>query len=107
MMQHLKDRTWDGARERFPNGVPDTVRQRLEHEFALIESLNYAAYFLTVDDIVAFARSNDILCQASGGANSGRCCYRLGVTRSGPPPRRFTGGAIHLEGKRRAAGYRY
>src|ERR1035437_3650376 len=56
MMQHLIGRTWEGAKERYPGGIPDSVRQRIAHEFALIEALNYPAYFFTVDDIVSYAR---------------------------------------------------
>ncbi len=84
MMQHLIDRTWQGAAGRYPDGVPAPVRARVEHEFALIESLNYAAYFLTVDDIVSFARSQGILCQGRGAAANSAVCYCLGVTAVDP-----------------------
>ncbi|MGN6371166.1 MAG: error-prone DNA polymerase [Phycisphaerae bacterium] len=84
MMQHLVDRTWEGARERYPNGVPADVERRLREEFKLIEELNYPAYFLTVDDIVGFARSKNILCQGRGAAANSAVCYCLGVTAVDP-----------------------
>jgi error-prone DNA polymerase len=84
MMQHLIDRTWEGAAGRYPEGIPPAVRERIEHEFSLIESLNYPAYFLTVDDIVAFARSQGILCQGRGAAANSAVCYCLGVTAVDP-----------------------
>jgi error-prone DNA polymerase len=84
MMQHLVDRTWEGATGRYPSGVPESVRLRLEHEFRLIKELNYPAYFLTVDDIVAFARSQGILCQGRGAAANSAVCYCLGITAVDP-----------------------
>ncbi|HUO08922.1 MAG TPA: error-prone DNA polymerase [Phycisphaerae bacterium] len=84
MMQHLIDRTWEGARSRYPDGIPEDVQRRLHHEFQLIEELNYPAYFLTVDDIVAFARSQNILCQGRGAAANSAVCYCLGVTAVDP-----------------------
>ena len=59
---------WEGAAERYPEGLPDTVRSTLTHELQLIERLDYAPYFLTVNSIVRFARSQDILCQGRGAA---------------------------------------
>jgi error-prone DNA polymerase len=137
MMDHLVDRTWEGARERYrdlakagagndeirmtndesnPNGrmtndqnggsahcfdssnsghpsdpdhpsnahIPPTIKSRLAHEFDLIRELNYPAYFLTVDDIVAFARSRGILCQGRGAAANSAVCYCLGITSVDP-----------------------
>jgi error-prone DNA polymerase len=84
MMEHLREMAWAGARERYPGGVSDKVRQRLEHEFELIESLKYPAYFLTVADIVRFARSQGILCQGRGAAANSTVCYCLGVTAVDP-----------------------
>src|SRR5262249_5623801 len=68
--QHLVDLTWAGARKRYPDGIPDNVRQRLDDELAIIARLGYARYFLTVHDVVAFARSRpqEILCQGRGSA---------------------------------------
>ena len=66
--QALEKLTWEGAAERFPEGVPDKVTAILKHELQLIETLEYAPYFLTVNSIVRFARSQDILCQGRGSA---------------------------------------
>ena len=67
-IQHLINLTWAGARERYPRGVPDKVRGLIEHELKLIDELHYAAYFLTVWDLVRFARERGILCQGRGSA---------------------------------------
>ncbi|MEM9799043.1 MAG: error-prone DNA polymerase [Planctomycetota bacterium] len=83
-LESLVDATWKGADERYPNGVPDGVRARIEHEFRLIEELEYAPYFLTVHDIVRFARSANILCQGRGAAANSAVCYCLGVTAVDP-----------------------
>jgi hypothetical protein len=66
--QALEKLTWEGVTERYPEGLPDEVRPKLEHELRLIERLQYAPYFLTVNSIVRFARSKDILCQGRGSA---------------------------------------
>ena len=84
MMNHLIDLTRKGARQRYPDGVPEDVNRRLEHEFELIRDLNYAAYFLTVDDMVRFARSRGILCQGRGAAANSAVCYCLGITAVDP-----------------------
>ena len=76
--------TWTGARERYPGGIPDKVRRLIEHELALIENLNYEAYFLTVWDLVRYARSRDILCQGRGSAANSAVCFCLGVTSVDP-----------------------
>ncbi len=76
--------TWIGADEHYPDGVPDKVRSKIEHELALIEQLDYAPYFLTVYDIVRFARSRDILCQGRGSAANSAVCYCLGITAVDP-----------------------
>jgi error-prone DNA polymerase len=73
-----------GARARYPHGVPDNVRAALAHELALIGRLDYAPYFLTVHDIVRFARSNDILCQGRGSAANSTVCFCLGITEVDP-----------------------
>jgi error-prone DNA polymerase len=76
--------TWAGANERYPDGLPDKVRQLIEHELRLIEELHYESYFLTVWDLVRFARSRDILCQGRGSAANSAVCFCLGVTSVDP-----------------------
>ena len=76
--------THEGARERYPAGIPDKVKQLLEHELALITELHYEPYFLTVHDIVRFARSRSILCQGRGSAANSAVCYCLGITEVDP-----------------------
>ena len=76
--------TWEGASERYPEGVPDSVTAALQHELRLIEKLDYAPYFLTVNSIVRFARSKDILCQGRGSAANSAVCYVLGITSIDP-----------------------
>ncbi|HEX5509668.1 MAG TPA: error-prone DNA polymerase, partial [Pseudolabrys sp.] len=71
--------TYEGANVRYPGGIPDKVGKSLEHELALIARLQYAPYFLTVHDIVRFARSQNILCQGRGSAANSAVCYCLGV----------------------------
>jgi len=83
-LEHLRSLTADGARERYPGGVPSAVRERLEHEFRLIGELRYAPYFLTVHDLVRFARARGILCQGRGAAANSAVCYCLGVTSVDP-----------------------
>jgi error-prone DNA polymerase len=82
--QTLIARTWEGAAERWPGGVPTEVRARIEHELALIERLDYAPYFLTVHEIVGFAREREILCQGRGSAANSAVCYALGITAVDP-----------------------
>ncbi len=81
---HLEQLTWAGARERYPEGIPAKVQSLLEHEFALIAELDYAPYFLTVHDIVRFAKSRGILCQGRGSAANSAVCYCLGITAVDP-----------------------
>ncbi len=73
-----------GAEVRYPDGVPERTREALKHELALIASLDYAPYFLTVHDIVRFARSKDILCQGRGSAANSAVCYCLRITEVNP-----------------------
>ena len=82
--QVLEAQTWDGARHRYPGGVPRVVREQIEHELKLIGELSYAPYFLTVHDAVRFARDNDILCQGRGSAANSAVCYCLGITAVDP-----------------------
>ena len=76
--------TREGAAGRYPEGVPAKVEAALAHEFALIDQLGYAPYFLTVQDIVRFARSRGILCQGRGSAANSAVCYCLGITAVDP-----------------------
>ena len=73
-----------GAETRYPEGVPKRTREALTHELNLIASLDYAPYFLTVHDIVRFARSKGILCQGRGSAANSAVCYCLGITEVDP-----------------------
>ena len=83
-MAHLTGLTRAGALQRYPRGVPEAVDRQIQHELALIDELRYAPYFLTVHDIVAFARSRGILCQGRGAAANSAVCYCLGVTAVDP-----------------------
>ena len=80
----LKQLTWKGAKERYPRGVPNSVIAMLKHEFSIIQDLHYEPYFLTVWDLVRFARSRDILCQGRGSAANSAVCFCLGVTSVDP-----------------------
>jgi len=82
--QHLEDLTWEGAAARFPGGVPEKVQVLIDKELKLIAELDYAPYFLTVHDIVSYARSCRILCQGRGSAANSVVCYCLGVTAVNP-----------------------
>jgi error-prone DNA polymerase len=89
--QHLEDITWAGALERYPkhqypNGIPNEISKRLKDELALIGKLDYARYFLTVHDVVSFARSQEkeILCQGRGSAANSAVCFCLGITSVNP-----------------------
>ncbi|HSV70215.1 MAG TPA: error-prone DNA polymerase [Methylibium sp.] len=81
---HLRRLTEHGARERYPAGIPDLVRTQIERELELIAFKRYEAFFLTVHDIVRFARSRDILCQGRGSAANSTVCYCLGITAVDP-----------------------
>jgi DNA-directed DNA polymerase III PolC len=80
----LRRLTEQGLRWRYPAGAPEKVRTQVAHELELIGRLNYAPYFLTVHDVVAFARSRDILCQGRGSAANSVVCFALGVTSVSP-----------------------
>ena len=80
----LRAETERGLARRYPAGVPASVRERIEHELKLIAEMAYEAYFLTVYDIVCFARSQEILCQGRGSAANSAVCYALGVTEVDP-----------------------
>ncbi len=81
---YLRRLTREGMRRRWPGGVPDKVVTLVEHELELIRDLDYEPYFLTVHDIVAHARSQDILCQGRGSAANSAVCFCLGITEVDP-----------------------
>ncbi|NCT81636.1 MAG: error-prone DNA polymerase [Comamonadaceae bacterium] len=81
---YLRQVVYEGAGRRWPKGVPAKAQAQIEHELALIEELRYEHYFLTVYDIVAFARSQGILCQGRGSAANSVVCYCAGVTEVDP-----------------------
>ncbi|MDA0587310.1 MAG: error-prone DNA polymerase [Planctomycetota bacterium] len=82
--EYLEELTWRGASDRYPNGVPRKVGDQINHELKLIRELRYEAYFLTVWDLVRFARGRGILCQGRGSAANSAVCYCLGVTAVDP-----------------------
>ena len=82
--EELERLTWIGAAERYPEGVSEQVEAMLKHELGLIGELEYAPYFLTVHDIVRYARSQKILCQGRGSAANSAVCYCLGITAVDP-----------------------
>ena len=89
--QHLEDLAWAGAQERYPkdkypHDIPDDVRKQLNDELAVIGKLDYARYFLTVHDLVSFARLQEkkILCQGRGSAANSAVCFCLGITSVNP-----------------------
>ncbi|QUS39213.1 error-prone DNA polymerase [Tardiphaga alba] len=81
---HLEDLTWEGYRRHFPNTVDGKLEATLHKELALIRELAYAHYFLTVHDIVQYARSQNILCQGRGSAANSAVCYMLDITSVNP-----------------------
>jgi len=81
---HLRALTAAGLARRFPGGVPPKVHALIEHELELIAELGYEPYFLTVHDIVSFARARNILCQGRGSAANSAVCYALGITEVDP-----------------------
>jgi error-prone DNA polymerase len=80
----LRRLTWEGMISRWPKGAPHKVREMVEHELALISELEYEPYFLTVHDIVRFARAQGILCQGRGSAANSAVCFCLGITEVDP-----------------------
>ena len=83
-MQTLRRLTRDGMEMRYPAGPPAKIAQAVKQELTLIEQLDYAPYFLTVYDIVRFARSQGILCQGRGSAANSAVCYIIGITEVDP-----------------------
>ncbi|MBR8086479.1 error-prone DNA polymerase, partial [Burkholderia vietnamiensis] len=82
--RYLEQETLAGARARYPRGVPEKVAKLIRHELDLIAKLSYEPFFLTVYDIVKFARSRNILCQGRGSAANSVVCYCLGITEVDP-----------------------
>jgi len=82
--QTLARKTWEGAQVRYPNGIPDGVRTQLQKELDLIRELEYEMFFLTVENVVRFARSQNILCQGRGSSANSAVCYCLGITAINP-----------------------
>ena len=82
--QHLEDLTWAGVQTCFGDKIDNTLRATLRKELDLIAELKYAHYFLTVHDIVHYARSQNILCQGRGSAANSAVCYVLGITSVDP-----------------------
>jgi error-prone DNA polymerase len=83
-LSYLIQLTWQGGATRYPDGIPEKVRSMIEYELALIGELGYEAYFLTVWDLVRFARSRNILCQGRGSSANSVVCYCLGITAVDP-----------------------
>ncbi|WP_431289750.1 error-prone DNA polymerase [Burkholderia cepacia] len=81
---YLRQEVGVGAHRRYPKGVPEKVKKLIEHELELIEDLEYEPFFLTVYDVVTYARSRNILCQGRGSAANSVVCYCLGVTEVDP-----------------------
>lgn len=83
-LEELEWLAWRGARENFGEDIPSSIRDAIHHELAFIKQMDYAPYFLTVYDIVRFARSQGILCQGRGSAANSTICYLLGITSVNP-----------------------
>ncbi len=81
---YLRKLTGEGMQRRWPDGVPAKVTEMVRHELELIADLRYEPYFLTVHDIVAYARSQGILCQGRGSAANSAVCFCLGITEVDP-----------------------
>ena len=83
-IDYLRELTFQGLKFHYPKGVQEKVIQQIRHEFELIRELGYAKYFLTVYDLVNFARSRGILCQGRGAAANSAICFCLGITSVDP-----------------------
>jgi error-prone DNA polymerase len=83
-LEELEHLVWIGAQEHFGDDVPEKVTSAIQHEMAFIKEMDYAPYFLTVYDIVRFARSKNILCQGRGSAANSTICFCLGITSVNP-----------------------
>ena len=83
-IEELRHLAWEGATKMYGDDIPVKVQSNIAHEMKFIEEMNYAEYFLTVYDIVRFARSKGILCQGRGSAANSTVCYCLGITSVNP-----------------------
>jgi error-prone DNA polymerase len=83
-LEELRYLTWEGASKMYGEHIPEKVKNNIAHEMTFIEQMSYAEYFLTVHDIVRFARSKNILCQGRGSAANSTICYCLGITSVDP-----------------------
>ncbi len=83
-IDYLRQLTYEGIQWRWPQGVSSDVTEQIDYELKLIEEMQYESYFLTVHDIVLFARSRHILCQGRGSAANSAVCYSLGITEVNP-----------------------
>lgn len=81
---YLESLVWQGAKCRYPEGTPENVVRQLQHELQLIRDLAFADYFLTIWEIVEYARGRDILCQGRGSAANSAVCFVLGITAIDP-----------------------
>jgi error-prone DNA polymerase len=82
--EELTRLTWEGANDMYKGGIPEKIADAINYELAFMKELNYAKYFLTVYDIVRFARQQGILCQGRGSAANSTVCYCLGITSVDP-----------------------
>jgi error-prone DNA polymerase len=82
--EHLRHLALEGARGRYPDGVPAAVAAQIDRELALIDELDYVGYFLTMHEVVRFCREKGILCQGRGSAANSAVCYALGITAVNP-----------------------
>ncbi|MCX7390067.1 MAG: error-prone DNA polymerase [Planctomycetia bacterium] len=82
--EHLAHLVWMGGNKRYPDGIPEKVCSLIQHELLLVNELKYESYFLTVFDLVRFARRRGILCQGRGSAANSAICYCLGITSVDP-----------------------
>ncbi len=83
-LEELTFLTWKGAKEHYKGNIPEKIIANIHHELKFMEEMNYAPYFLTVHDIVRFARQQGILCQGRGSAANSTVCYCLGITSVDP-----------------------
>jgi error-prone DNA polymerase len=83
-LEELSYLTWQGAKKHYKNDIPKKISANINHELRFVEEMNYAPYFLTVYDIVRFARGQGILCQGRGSAANSTVCYCLGITSVDP-----------------------
>lgn len=83
-LEELTYLTWLGAKERYKDGIPENVAETIRYEFKFVKEMDYAPYFLTVYDIVRFAKQQKILCQGRGSAANSVICYCLGITAVDP-----------------------